>query len=277
MLKFPESYLLKLALSSFVFVACMFCIQYACNAESPMVYSRIMDIEGIGSIPYYAQNDPLWENMLYEPKKSGDRRTMKVGGCAPTAAAMAIARQLDSEELTALISHASDPERGFPFCSCSVNGYGHRGEHDFTVPSTSDDFSQYLPVIFASYATGNNERYIKLRREGRATSVALFETLAAAYGLQYRGYREWEDAYDALKNGCSVITTVTEGIFTKSSHILCIAGIADGFVYLQDPMMCESYPLDKKHLLEVVEPGLVRVPLEDIEKVKLYCFYAIWK
>lgn len=239
--------------------------------------SRLMDIEGIGLLPYYAQNDPLWENSLYEPKESRDRRTMKTGGCAPAAAAMAIARQLDSKELTALNSHASDPECGFPFCSCSVNGYGHRGEHDLTVPSTPDDFNRYLPIIFASYAAGNNERYVKLRREGRATSVALFEALCNAYGLQYRAYHEWKDACYALRNGYSVVTTVTEGIFTESSHILCIAGITDDYVYLQDPMMRESYPLDKTHLLEVVEPGLVRVPLEDIEKVKLYCFYAIWK
>lgn len=246
-------------------------------AESSELYSRIMQIDEIGSIPYYAQNDPLWANSIYEPKGSQDWRTMEIGGCGPTAAAMAIARQLESSELLALIDHASNPERGFPFCVCSVNGYRHGGDHELTTPSTPDEFSKYLSVIFASYATGNNDRYMKLRQEGKATSIALFEVLSNAYGLEYKAYRQWEDACEALRNGCSVITTVTKGIFTESSHYLCVAAVTDQYVYLQDPLMRNTYPKDKKHLLEVVEPGLVRVNIEQLDKVGLHCFYVIWK
>lgn len=274
-----KTWLFKLvSLSIILFLLILIpCMIQASSAESNILYSRSMNIEGVGSIPYYAQNDPLWANSIYEPKGSQDWRTMEVGGCGPTAAAMAIARQLDSGELPIIITHAANPERGFPFCLCSVNGYRHTGGHEFMTPSTPDEFSKYLPVIFASYATGNNDKYMKLRREGKATSIALFEMLSSAYELKYKAYHQWEDACEALRNGCSVITTVTKGIFTESSHYLCVASVTDQYVYLQDPLMRGSYPKDREHLLDVIEPGLIRVNREDLEKIALHCFYVIWK
>ena len=39
--------------------------------------------------------------------------------------------------------------------------------------------------------------------------------------------------------------------------------------------MREEYPDDTKQLLSVVEPGLVRVALEDVSRLDLYSFCAI--
>ena len=51
-------------------------------------YSRTIEIEGIGPIRYYAQNDPLWARMVYEPRGAQSARTMLSSGCGPTAAAI---------------------------------------------------------------------------------------------------------------------------------------------------------------------------------------------
>lgn len=254
------------------------CAHFALAEETVSAYSRLIEVEGIGALPYYAQNDPLWADIPYEPRGSASHRSMKSGGCGPTALAMAIARQIPKERLPELIGNAANPERGFPFCACSVGAYRHYGNHEVIFPTEPDDFAAYLPVIFASYATGNNDHWAKLRREGvSGTSLPLFDMICEAYSLRYEAYQDWEDALGALEDGFSVITTVTEGIFTESSHFLCVAGVADGFVYLLDPLMRSEYPRDGKGRLEVVQPGLVRTRAEDVEMLWLYGFYAIGK
>lgn len=252
------------------------CWQPALAQEAEAPRSRMVEIEGIGTLPYYAQNDPRWEKSTYEPRGSDTRRLMRGSACGPTAIAMAIARQVPKERLPDLLQKAANPEKGFPFCACSVVA-DHRGEnHEILSPTTPEDFAAYLPVIFASYATGNNDHWTRFRKAGvSGTSLHLFETLAEAYGLGYAAYSEWEDAFEALEEGCSVITTVTKGIFTASSHYLCIAGVADGWLYLLDPYMQSEYPRDHRGLLEVVEPGVIRTRMENMERLYLYGFYVI--
>ena len=243
--------------------------------EEPLVYSRVVNIPGLGEMVYYAQNDPLWSNAVYEAKGSPNRSTMSAGACGPTSLAMAIANQVPAEKLVALLPEAKKADQGFRFCECSVTRDYHSGDHEFIDPRTPEDFFQYLPVIFASYATGNNIHYRQFRFPGSGTNATLFKVLAQFYGLTYSGTHDWAVAREALENGWGVITTVTRGIFTKSSHYLYIAGIADGYVYIFDGLMRTEYPADKKHRLEIVEPGVVRVPVEEIAGLQLYGYYMI--
>ncbi len=246
------------------------------SAEETEVYSRTVEIEGLGTFSYYAQNDPKWAKMDYEPRGSDKHRTMKAGGCGPTSLAIAVASQLPSERLPELQQYASNPEKGFPFCDCSVNAHHYYGGHEVMTPTEADDFAEYFPVILASYATGNNDHWIKLRKANYSgTSLSLFRMICEAYGLNYEAYSEWEDARKALESGATIITTVTKGIFTSSSHYMCIAGIADGWVYLLDPLMRSEYPGDKRGWVEVIEPGVIRAREENIGHLWLYGFYAI--
>ena len=145
-----------------------------------------------------------------------------------------------------------------------------------TYPATGEDFLTHLPVIFGSFAAGNNSGRELFRKENTTTSLGVFSALARAYGLHYRSTREWKKARVALEAGCSVITTVTAGAFTSSSHYLFLASVDDGYVYVLDPLMRESYDtLDKKHLLEVVEPGLVRARLSSLSSLNFSGFYII--
>ena len=134
----------------------------------------------------------------------------------------------------------------------------------------------HLPVIFASYATGNNTRRAKYRTEDTATSILLFPSLAESYGLQYLAVREWEDARAAIEAGASVITTVSRGIFTPVSHYLFLASVDEEWIYILDPYMRENYDeLDTKHILEVVEPGLVRAKLSDFDRLGFSGYYVL--
>ncbi|MCI6373872.1 MAG: hypothetical protein MR821_01075 [Clostridiales bacterium] len=266
-----------LSLSRLVFLCALLCaVMLPLRAPAQeQAYSRTIEIEGIGSIHYYAQNDPLWARMVYEPRGSQSSRTMLSSGCAPTAAAIAIDRQLGAEELARLSGHTSNPTLGFRFCDCSVNEFFHYDCQGLRSPNARESFEDYLPVVIASYAAGNNDQRKRFRDDGPGTSLTLFRSLCEAYGLEYRPCSTWDEACEAMQSGCGVITSVTKGIFTSSSHYLYLAGTTGGYLYILDPFMREDYPDDTKHLLSVVEPGLVRVALEDVHRLDLYGFYAI--
>lgn len=256
--------------------------------EAALAYSRMIDVPGVGPVQYYAQNDPLWATMYYEPNPAVSRRRLQESGCGPAAAAMAIARQVAPDDLPALLAFARSADRGFPFCSCSVTGdycdevyraykYGTSDPtHQAIVPASAEDFSRWLPVILASYATGNNSHHLQLRlaRED-GTKIDLFRAVAQDYGLAYAGTRDWAAALDALRAGASVITTVTQGVFTQGSHYLFLAGADDAYLYILDSEARAAYRRDKHGYLTVLEPGLVRVALKDVPHIGLYSFYII--
>lgn len=252
--------------------ALFFLLLLPVSAGCEETYSRIINVPGTKSFVYYAQNDPLWAKSLYEPYDSEKWRTMQGSGCGPTAAAMAIGHQLSSNQLPQLLAFSRNPERGFYLCPCSINCYRCRGGHGRIHPRTPEDFEKYLPVIFASFAAGNNQRGTLFRQNG--TSISFFEQLAQYYGLDYQAYHSLDEALDAVQQGSTVITSVLEGIFTSSSHYLVIASVQGGWVYLLDPLMRADYPDDKTGLLDVVEPGLVRIRREEIERARLYGYYA---
>ena len=251
----------------------VYCPMRAARAEE--AYSRDVYIEGIGTLRYYAQNDLRWADSVYEPSKNELSRTMRSSGCGPTVAAMAIARQIPTEKLGLILAQESWPGRGFPYCACSVNEYHHSGEHTMRRPTDPEEIKAYLPVLIASFATGNNAERSLYRKSDTATAITLFPALSEVFELEYRPYPEWEDVFDALQKGDSVITSVTRGIFTRSSHYLFVAGVVGDEVYLLDPFVREEYPDDTAHLLIIVEPGVVKAKLKDISKLTLHHFYTM--
>lgn len=268
--------MMKKTLLSLLLLAALLFSCAAQAEEEAAAYSRIIDVPGIGPLPYYAQNDPEWARSAYEPLRSSNFRTFQMSGCGPTAAAMAIARQLPAERLPDLLAFARSPEKGFPYCPCSVNNHKCDRTHPVSYPTTAEDFFSHLPVIFGSYASGNNHQRTLYRKEFTATSISLFSALAEDYGLHYKAVRDWAQARQALDAGCSVITTVTAGVFTETSHYLFLAGVSGSYLYILDPLMRENYDaLDKNHILEVVEPGLVRASLGQLDKLRLSSFYII--
>ena len=255
---------------------CLLLCAAACAcAQEEQPYSRVIEIEGVGAVSYYAQNDPLWAGMIYEAEGVRRYRTMLSGGCAPATAAIVLSSQLETEELVCLLEHTSSPGRGFPFCACSVNEFHRDLTHESIRPTTPESLDTYLPIVLAAFATGNNERREKHRTDAPGTALTLFRSLCEQLGLTYLPCATWEDARTAMEDGYSVVTTVMRGIFTGSSHYLYLAGTDGDYLYILDTLMRDAYPDDVQQLLEVVEPGLVRVRLHDVEKLEFSGFYAI--
>ena len=243
--------------------------------EEPLVYSRYIDVPGVGPWYYYAQNDPEWGRSYYEPAGENHYRRFNNSGCGPTSLAIALTRQLDPEDFVALLDKRDPRTKGFLYCSCSINHIHCFERHEPTYVTTPEEFLHNLPRVLGAYAAGNNYDFHLYRNDFSGTSLNLFPKIAEIFGLDYVGTSKWEVAEEKLKEGYSVITTVTKGIFTTSSHYLVIANIDDEYIYLLDPWMRTEYQLDRKHRLEVLEPGLLRAKLEDFNRLGLYGFYMM--
>ena len=241
-------------------------------------YSRVIDVPGVGHWRYYAQNDPLWAKSIYEPFNSTKWRTMQETGCGPTALAIALSRQVDPADLPSLLKLKNRYQDGYFLCPCSVNGYRCDRTHEKLDAQTSHDFETYLPVILAAYAAGNNLGRTKYRSMTDGTSIDLFRALARAYNLHYKVARDWEEACAAMEEGYSVITSVARGVFTPISHYLVIASADDTDIYILDPYMRTDYTeYDRKGILEVIEPGLVKAKQSDLPRLAFSGFYMIRK
>ena len=244
------------------------------EGEIELVYSRVIDVPGVGEWPYYAQNDPLWADSIYEPVKSKNWRVFRWAGCGPTAAAIAISRHVEPERLNELLNFKSPYADGYSFCACSINGYRCDRTHELSTLVSAEDFESHLPVALAIFAAGNNTGRTKFRSEASGTSISFFKAIAEAYQLEYAGSRYWEDALVALQEGYSVITTVNKGAFTTDSHYLVVAYADDEWIYVLDPYMRESYAeMDTKDILEIVEPGLVRAKTADFGRLGFSGYY----
>lgn len=243
--------------------------------DAPLEYSRYIDVPGVGSWYYYAQNDPEWARSYYEPAGEHQYRRFSSSGCGPTCLAIALTRQLEPEDLVYLLEKRDPRTKGFRYCSCSVNNLHCFERHEPTYVTTPEEFLHNLPRVLGAYAAGNNYDFHLYRNDFSGTSLNLFPKIAEVFGLDYIGTSKWETAEEKLKEGYSVITTVTKGIFTTSSHYMVVANIDDEYIYLLDPWMRTEYELDRKHRLEILEPGLLRAKREDLNRLGLYGFYMM--
>ena len=249
----------------------------ATAAEANPGYSRYIDVPGVGPWYYYAQNDPVWDESVYEQRRYDMKREFGSGGCGPTSLAIALSKQLTPEEMMAINDHRNPSRDGYFYCPCSVNTYHCNNRHEPIKVETAEDFLYNLPQVLGAYATGNNERREMYRADFAGTSINLFKHVARDYGLEYYGTSDWETVYAELQAGASVITTVTKGIFTGSSHYMVVAHADEEYVYILDPLMRTEYPNDKRGVLEILEPGLLRAKMSDFGRLSLHGYYILKK
>jgi len=245
--------------------------------ESRESYTKTVEIPGFGQAIYYAQNDPTWSTMIYEARRPTARRRFGASGGGPTALAIAIANLADDEQLSRLLVCPSS-EEGFTLCACSVNQYFCNKKHVQMRVAGVENLKRYLPVVLANFATGNNLWDVQSRTHASGTDADFFPYVANACSLDYRNSREFSEMIDALQNGAVVVagTGSSWSPFTGGGHYVVIFSMDETYLYIVDPYLKEDYSsTDHHHVLEVLEPGLVRVKWKDINYLRLYGFYII--
>lgn len=239
--------------------------------------SRMIEVPGRGMMQYYAQNDPVWAKMVYEPKGATTYRPFGQGGCCPTSVAMAIANLVPEENLNAISAYARS-EQGFTFCRCSVNQYYCDRTHEQYQLTTGWEFKRYLPIVMANFATGNNRWNAKSRSEYSGTSVTFVKRLTEVYGLELTVSKSGEEAIEALRRGAMVVASTggSDSPFTGGGHFLTLAHADDTYLYILDPYLKDDYSkTDKRKLLTQLQPGLLRADIAEMDHLLLYTFFIL--
>lgn len=240
-------------------------------------YTKMVEIPGFGQAIYYAQNDPTWSSMIYEARRPTARRRFGTSGGGPTALAIAIANLADDDQLSRLLVCPSS-EEGFTLCACSVNQYFCNGKHVQMRVDGLEQLKRYLPVVLANFATGNNLWDIQSRTHASGTNADFFPYVANACSLDYRNSRDTKEMIRALQEGAVVIAG-TGGIwspFTGGGHYVVIFSVDETYLYIVDPYLKEDYSeTDSHRVLEVLEPGVLRVKWSKVNYLRLYDFYII--
>ncbi len=238
-------------------------------------YSGLVDVPGKGQMRYYAQNDPLWGGLAYERNETPSRRPFRDGGCGPTAGAMAIANLLPEEEI-AIIASAAKQE--YSLCPCSLNGFKCIKHHARYVLTTPRDFVRFLPLVFGDFATGNNQAGVYSRGESQGTGTGFLYEIARIYGVTLTATGDYAAALEALRNGATVVGHAARGgAFTNTGHYLLLAHVDSEKLYILDPLCRTEYNTNQGKKLEIIQPGLVALRLEDVSAANMGMYFIFQK
>ena len=242
---------------------------------NPEGYSGMVEVPGKGMMRYYAQNDPLWGALCYEKEDVQGRRPFRDSGCCPTAAAMAVAALVPTEELSRVSGYAKKP---FSLCSCSLNQGKCNRRHSRYYLTSDRDFERFLPLVFGAYAAGNNMNGTYSRSIIIGTSTSFLKEIAAIYGLRLRVTDNYSEAVDAMKRGAAVMAHSGKGgCFTDTGHYIFLAHIDDERLYILDPLCREVYKTNQAKKLEIIQPGLVALTHENVRAAQLTSFLIFEK
>ena len=233
---------------------------------------------GLGELQVYAQNDPLWKDLRYEPSGSRRTRSFGDGGGAATAVAMVVANMVPEEELTRLRGF-SNAEMGYTFCTHSVNQYFCNNKHGQYVLQTPEEFQRYLPLAIANFTTGNNLWEDEARNvSNNGTNMTFLPYIAGIFGFELEASARYYPALEALQQGAMVICVAggrNSPISSKSQYIV-LAGVDDEYMYVLDPVRKSHYRrTDRDRILEVIAPGLVRVKLDRAMDLMMSAYYIV--
>lgn len=225
-------------------------------------YSGVVSVPEKGEMRYYAQNDPLWMALCYEKEDTQTRRPFRDSGCCPTALAMAMANLLPEAELMRI---ADFGKRDYSLCTCSVNQSRCNHRHARYCLTSQRDFVRFLPLVIGDFAAGNNSFGVYSRSTAAGTGTGFIRRIAEVYGVKMQFTSSFDEATAAMKGGASVIALAgAGGAFTDVGHYVFLAHSDGERLYVLDPLRREVYKTNQAGRLEILQPGLVALRLDQI-------------
>lgn len=227
--------------------------------------SGFIQVPGIAApMRYYAQNDALWENLVYERKGVQKVRPFRDSGCSPSALAMAIAKLVPSEELSKISGFAAVP---YTLCECSINKGAcarHRGRYNIT---SQRDFERFLPLILADFACGNNTFGVYSRSAAQGTATAYIPKVCEVYGLDYSFTSDYQQAMTAASNENQAVIALagSGGCFTNNGHYVFFAAADEKALFVLDSLCRTEYKTSHADKLTILQPGLVALKHSDVQ------------
>jgi len=243
--------------------------------SNPEEYSGMIFVPGKGEMRYYAQNDPLWGALCYERENSQQRRPFRDSGCSPSSAAMAIAYLVPEEEIPSIAAYA---KKDYSLCPCSLNQVRCNKAHRRYYLTSQRDYHRFLPLILGDFATGNNTFGVYSRAESAGTATNYIRYVAQVYGLQLTVTADFQEACQAIQSGSAVMSLAgMGGAFTNAGHYVFLAHVDEEKLYVLDPLRREEYNTNYASRLEIIEPGLVALELDEIWAAQFGNFFILSK
>ncbi len=240
------------------------------NSQTPVNYYVDVPMRS-RPVLYYAQNDPVWENVRYRNRNSEEKRyrTIGSGGCEPVATAIALRYLLSDEQLWTL-NEITYGKKGFTFCTCSCAYFHCNHQHEQFKIESMDDMERYLPIALAGFAAGNNPL-------GRGGYNAI-NMILSYFDLPYKKGKGGVDAVTAVDNGAIAIINVgtAECPFTQNGHYLTLMGTDETYLYFLDPYLHDYKETDKRQVLELLSPGFVRAKRTDLKFLGITGYLALF-
>lgn len=247
--------------------------------DSRETYTTRYTVDGVGSWLIYAQNDPIWNRLIFETDGSSRKRPFGDGGCGPTAVAMAVANLVEPEELLKINDYALDPY-GYTLCTCSITETFCYQYHVPLRVNTPEEMLRYYPVVLGNFITGNNTLELQGRYDRYGTGMNYLPGfLEKVYGISMVQTNDKNAAFTFLEEGQGMVVTCTgdyNSPFTRTSHYITLAGADEEYVYILDPLRREDYgDLDPDGVLEILTPGLVRMKKTDAMLIMMAPLYLM--
>ena len=255
-------------------------------ADTAYNTNRWIDVPGRGPTLFYAQVNPFWAKMRYEPPGSSTRRNFGGSGCCPTTAAIAFANLLPASDLGKIRPFASTQVNGYGFSSLSMNPITFPRRVGIKWLDYAQDYQRYLPLVFGQYAAGNNIKRSSWRSEAKSnggTGVGFVPGLCGIYGIEYlkvsgKMNMDWIAPVKQGAIGIALSNTRYQPFAASNAHYVAIVGCDDTHLYIMDPQdkaAGEYWDSDSLGVLEVIEKGLVRVKLTDFDHLYINVIYVI--
>ena len=128
----------------------------------------------------------------------------------------------------------------------------------------------YRQLCCRKHKTGSTE----------ARCTGYYERILNAYGLDFSTSRDIDFCIECLEEGAYLIACTggsSSPIAPKGGHYFVLSAINSGYLYCMDSYCRDRYKYDRNHLIEIVEPGIIRVPVTRLKYLNLHgTMFIIW-
>lgn len=216
-------------------------------------YNKVVEIEGSFYL-YFAQNSPEWGG-LSTVQGSNVRQSI----CAPTSLANVLVNSVPMEDLNVLLNMVSTPIR---IDTMSINPVGIRSGLRFNI-ERCEDLLRFLPLCITNIQLRPNNTTSKVY-----TKMSYYDNYLDALSLNYTKSSDIEVCIQEIIDSGAYVIACTGGasspIAPNNGHYLTLIHADDEYIYMLDSIFRDSYQYDKKNIIEILEPGVIRVKRENL-------------
>lgn len=230
--------------------------------------TRVVTILGRNYL-YYAQNSPEWKNLVIDSDPES-KHIFGDSACMIAALANCVANSINVWDMDRILYKTRYPVR--IDTHSAVNGRGVGAALKFEITEISDVL-RYFPLVIGNYIGGGNNRTGEHNRK----SSAFYRNVLDMFQLDWEKNGDITDAMHALDAGKMVIACSggVRSVIAEGGHYFVLVGRKDGYVYVMDSYLRDSFPMDGGHLIEMLEPGVWRFHEVDIYRIPILVRYIV--